>query len=350
MKINLHIEIVRTTERGLSSMSQRSSDAILRVLKKYYTRVGVTIINDLSDLDDLVRVNPDLVFLGMKYLPRNKSVGMNDPDKLWIADFLEENNILCTGSRSFAHELELNKQYAKRRLLDLGLNTSSYFVTGYNDLISDDKMLIDYPLFVKPANRGGGLGIDSDSLVHDFSSLKSKVRAITKNLQSDSLVEEYLPGREFSVAILKDKDTSDLLAMPIELVADLNAQGESILSSEIKQSNTEKVIKVTDEIIKSEVIALAINAFQALGARDYGRIDIRLDKHGVPHFLEANLIPSIISGYGSFPKACVLNSGIQFTEMILSIVELGLTRNIEIDEEAPQSMLLPLSVPIVDLA
>lgn len=350
MKTNLHIEIVRTTQRGLSSMSHRSSYAILRILRKSYSRVGITIINDLSDLNELVSAGPDLVFLGMKFLPKTKSLGMNDPDKVWIADYLEENGIQCTGSCSSAHELELNKQLAKQRLLDLGLKTSKYFVTDGTDLLDDEQIPIDYPLFVKPVNRGGGLGVDSDSLVRDFNSLKSKAISITANLQSDCLVEEYLSGREFSVAIIKDINTLRLQAMPIELVADINAQGVRILSSEVKLSDTEKVLDVTDEFVKSKVVALAISAFKALDARDYGRIDIRLDKHGVPHFLEANLIPSLICGYGSFPKACVLNENMEFEEMILSIVKLGLSRNLQIDEPVELNQLITLSVPIVDLA
>jgi len=66
-----------------------------------------------------------------------------------------------------------------------------------------------------------------------------------------------------------------------------------------------------------------------LGARDYGRIDIRLDATGTPHFLEANLIPSLISGYGSFPKACVMNIGLEYEPMIMRIANLGLSRNID---------------------
>lgn len=73
---------------------------------------------------------------------------------------------------------------------------------------------------------------------------------------------------------------------------------------------------------------LALASFHALGARDYGRIDIRLDSDGVANFLEANLIPSLISGYGSFPKACELNIGLEYEPMIISITELGLIRNL----------------------
>ena len=144
--------------------------------------------------------------------------------------------------------------------------------------------------------------------------------------QADALVEEYLPGREFSVAILKDEDTTAFQVMPIELIAPADSYGARLLSGQVKMSNSEQVLQVIDEAIKSKVTKLALDAFYTLGARDYGRIDIRLDAEGVPHFLEANLIPSLISGYGSFPKACKLNIGLEYGPMILRIAQLGLSR------------------------
>ena len=147
------------------------------------------------------------------------------------------------------------------------------------------------------------------------------------------LIEEYLPGREFSVAVLKDDFSAGHLAMPIELIAPPDKNGSRILSGSVKSSNAEQALEVTDPVIKSKVTALALDAFYALGARDYGRIDIRLDKTGAPHFLEANLIPSLISGYGSFPKACILNIGLGYEAMIMRIARLGLARNTNVNEE-----------------
>jgi hypothetical protein len=61
-----------------------------------------------------------------------------------------------------------------------------------------------------------------------------------------------------------------------------------------------------------------------------------LDKTGTPQFLEANLIPSLISGYGSFPKACVLNIDLDYEPMILSIVRLALMRRLNLREYIPE--------------
>jgi D-alanine-D-alanine ligase len=332
-KINKHIEIVRSTGKGLSSMSQESSDAILAVLDKHYARVGVSIVNTLSDLEALVARKPDLVFLGMKFVPQDHALGLADPNKIWITGYLDEHGISYTGSNQMAHELELNKPLAKQCVLDAGLNTSRFYVARQNQPQPRDSMPLLFPLFIKPTSRGGGLGVDGFSVANNFDELESKVLSLSTDLQSDSLVENYLPGREFSVAILKDEHSAEFLVMPLELIAPLGKQGTRLLSGQVKSSNAERVVEVTDEIIKAKVTTLAINVFHALGARDYGRIDIRMNKAGTPQFLEANLLPSLISGYGSFPKACVLTMGLDYEPMILGIVRLGLVRNLDVGED-----------------
>lgn len=325
-KSNKRIEIVSSPSISLSSMSQESRNAILGVLKRHYADVAVTLINDLSDLEALAARRPDLVFLGMDFLPLDTKLHLNDPNKVWLAEFLDDRDIAYTGSRRSAHELEHNKHRAKQAVHDAGLMTSPFIVTNHHESQSLHHN-ITYPVFVKPTNRGGGSGIDGDSYATTLSQLNNKVASISRIFQSDSLVEEYLSGREFSVAILKNDQTGKFAVMPIELVAVSDRNGVKMLSKHVKNSNTEVVLEVIDPILKNAVNKLAISAFKALGARDYGRIDIRLDVSGTPHFLEANLIPSLISGYGSFPKACLLNIGLSYEDMILQITRLGLRRS-----------------------
>jgi D-alanine-D-alanine ligase len=306
-------------------MSQRSCDGLLAVLEQHYTEVGVTIVNNVSDLEDLAATDPDLVFLGMKFVLQNER-GSHDPAKIWITDYLDGHDIAYTGSGQAAHELEADKALAKQRVLAAGLRTSPFYVIKQDQRQFGHNSSLKFPLFVKPANRGGGLGIDSQSVVHDFDGLCSKVSSIASKLRADALVEEYLPGREFSVALLRAGYTGELQAMPIELSAEPDKDGRRLLSGQTKSLNSEQVTIITDVVLKAKVNQLAADAFYALGARDYGRIDIRLDAAGTPHFLEANLLPSLISGYGSFPKACVLNRQLDYEAMILQIVRLAVNR------------------------
>lgn len=324
-KSNLRIEIVRSSVIGLSSMGPTSCAGIVKVLSKHYKHVGVSTVNTRADLDVLIAKQPDLVFMGMKYIPLNPELGIQDPNKLWVSDYLDQHDIAYTGSGGLAHALELDKSLSKQRVLEHGLATSQYFTVLQN--VPHGQVNLQYPLFVKPLDRGGGLGIDAQSVVYDAVQLQTKLQALANDYQADALVESYLPGREFSVAIIKDELFDTYSAMPLELIAPVDEHGHRLLSGAIKSADTETFLPVQTGVLKESIKRLALQVFHALGAQDYGRIDIRLDADGAPQFLEANLIPSLLDNYGNFPKACLLNEGLTFEQMLLQIVALGLRRS-----------------------
>ena len=113
--------------------------------------------------------------------------------------------------------------------------------------------------------------------------------------------------------------------------------------------DTESHMKLADAGLAAKVNTLAINAFRALGANDYGRIDIRLDDSGTPHFLEANLLPSLRDNYGNyFPRACVIYRNLAYEPMILQIADLAFSRDnaatVAFDKVDPLRNLAPLLV------
>lgn len=179
---------------------------------------------------------------------------------------------------------------------------------------------------MKPTSKGGGAGVDSGSFVQNFEQLQAKILSLALQFDADALVEEFLPGREFSVAVLKKLSEPGYYAMPLEIVAPNDISGERFLSSQIKNDDTEQTLPVTDNDLYARLCDLALDAFRVLGARDYGRIDIRLDSVGTPHFLEANLLPSLLEGYGNFPKAALMNQGLSYEQIILQIIELAFAR------------------------
>ncbi len=301
-------------------MGEKSRKDILKLLSEQAYDVMITLVSTRKDLENLVQRKPDLVVLGVKSILADGKTGA----EIWVGDYLEENGIRFTGSDSSAHVLESDKSLAKQRVLDSGLMTSEYIVLRKDETFDYANADFDYPLFVKPLDRGGGVGVDTFSVVHNIDQLQSKTLSITLELHADTLVENFLCGREFSVAVLLDEQTQEYHAMPIELLAPADVNGDKILSSSIKSADTETHQAVTDARLRKKLNELALDVFSALGGRDYGRIDIRLDAHGTPHFLEANLIPSILKDYGNFPKACLLNAGMSYQDIILQIVRMGL--------------------------
>lgn len=321
------IEIVSTLVSGLSSMSDPSRCSMQRVLSEQYEQVRITLVETLADLQAIVTRNPDLIVLGMKYLEVPIVEGVGATRKVWLAHYFERHGIAITGSGDRAHQLELNKQLAKQQVQCEGITTAPYFVVSMGASVPPHALT--FPLFVKPTNRGGGVGIDPQSLVHTTAQLRAKLDSLTKEHGSDALVEEYLEGREFSVAVLKHPYANTFVAMPLELVAPVvTPDGARFLSSVVKAADTETYAFVQNQQLREQLSDMALQSFYALGARDYGRIDLRMNGAGQLHFLEANLIPSLLEGYGNFPKACYLNKGISYERMVLRLVGLGLQRRI----------------------
>ncbi len=338
--IDKHIEIVRSSKTRFSSMSRDSGDAILLALRSKYSRVGITIVDNLSDLNSLVKLNPDLVFLGMKFINNDMAPGVELSKKIWISEYLDRFGITYTGSNKIAHEQSVDKSLAKKCILNAGVDTSPYFLINKDDLNSAIEIPKDFtfPLFVKPNNRGGGLGINNKSVVNNLVELKAKVYDISYNFGSDSIIERYLTGREFSVGVFNQTDNDSIYTMPLELITSPDEFGNRILGSGVKSANEESALSLDESELRIAICSLALSAFTALGGRDFGRIDIRIDDQGTPQFLEANLIPSLIEGYGSFPKACYLNEKIGFRSMIFKIVELAFLRDIKSNNFVPNSL------------
>lgn len=323
-KTKKSIEIVYTSVPGLSSMSPKPRIRIQNAIQKKYTSVKNTDVRTIQDLHELVARKPDLCFLGCKQLPL-----LSDSSEMgWVSDFLDEHGIAYTGSNSAAMSLEYSKHEAKKAIIKAGLQTSGYFI-GKNDK-DFYKSNLSFPLFIKPTNLGNKQGVDANSVVHDIHGYLKKIKSL-RELGCDSLVEEYLAGREFSVGVLEVAGSTELITLPVEAIIAKNERGDRILAATNNSAEAEQVVAVTDMKIKNEICNLAKNVFRALGASDYGRIDIRLDENGVANFLEANLIPGL-SAASYFPIGNMLNHSVGYDETIQSIVDLALKKQASVHD------------------
>ena len=111
--------------------------------------------------------------------------------------------------------------------------------------------------------------------------------------------------------------------MPVQIIVKKNTNGHRILDFNVKKDDEEKVIAVTDTKIFKKISKLAKEAFKALGGKSLGRIDIKMNERGVPHFMEANLMPGLRKGY--FYRSCLLNLDMNYDDMILNIANTGLS-------------------------
>jgi len=335
-KTNKYIEIVVSSQSQFNSMAKASRLRVFAALNKHFTKVGMTTIDNLTDLEQLVAKKPDLVVLGVKFTHIGFSGTSGNSTKIRISDYLKQNNINFAGSDAEARSIGLIKHKAKLKVKQAGLQTSKHYISGLNQLALKNNL--KFPLFVKPTNRGGSQGVDENSVVYSDSQLQSKILSIHEGYKSDALIEEYLPGREFSVAVTRQLGSNDLLAMPIEIKAPKDRNGNSFLSEAVKKADSEKVVAIKDPILKKAVNNLAIGVFGALGARDYGRIDMRLNAQGNPSFIEANLMPGL-SSHGYMSRCFKINHKISYDDMIVSIINIALERATILSIEVPTTIL-----------
>ena len=322
IKINKKIEIVVVPNFGKVNSHQDNvgiileNKKVLRILSKQYKNVIITEINSEEDLYQLVKRKPDLVFSGVKYFLFNNQ-------KIWLNDYLELFKILYIASSKAALDNESDKNRAKKIMQKNNIRTADFFITNPGEYLKESSIPIKFPLFIKPITGGDSRGINKNSLVFNFEDFTAKVLDIKLKQKSPSLVETYLAGKEYSVGIFEDSIDGSLRAMPIEIIVKKNIDGHCILDFDVKKNDEEEVIVVTDTKIFDKLSQLAKNSFTALGGKSLGRIDIKMDHLGIPHFIEANLMPGLRKGY--FYRSCVLNLNMSYDEMILSIANTGLS-------------------------
>ena len=322
IKITKAIEIVIVPNFGEVNSHQDNvgiileEKKILKILSKRYRNVVITEINCEKDLEKLVVRKPDLVFSGVKYFFfRNR--------KIWLNDYLEMFDIPYIASSKAALDNESNKNRAKKLMQKAKIKTADFFITNPGEYLDETLIPIKFPLFIKPVTGGDSRGIDKNSIVLNFESFVAKVLDIKVEQNSPSLVETYLSGKEYSVGIFEDSIDGSLRAMPIEIIVKKNVDGHCILDFDTKKNDEEKVIAVTDINIFNKLSKLAKDSFKALGGKSLGRIDIKMNHFGVPHFIEANLMPGLRKGY--FYRSCVINLDMSYEDMIFSIANTGLS-------------------------
>ena len=179
----------------------------------------------------------------------------------------------------------LHKGMAKRVVRDAGVPTPDFAVVERLDDVADVRL--PFPVFVKPVAEGTSKGIGLDSRAEDRAGLRRTCRQLLTGFRQPILVETYLPGREFTVGILGSGKTAVALGvMEVSLRAGAEQGVYSFHNKEHYENNVDYALRDGDEAQTVAEVALA--AWRALGCRDGGRVDVRLDAAGRPHFLEAN--------------------------------------------------------------
>lgn len=272
----------------------------------------ITVCRTVDDLDAIVQRKPDLVILVVKYILSESG------HKLWLSEFFEANSVNYTGSQKINLLYDSDKISAKILVASKGINTADYFMTIPGEYHVADDLPLPFPLFIKPSDAANGNGVDFASLVHDFGHFQDKVKVLHDEYDEPILVETYLNGPEFTVAVIESH--GELIVAAVEVIPPEEG-GLRILGSKAKTGNTEILKLIADGVTLSKVMDIARQSFRALGARDFGRIDVKMDHHGKCHFIEANLVPGMKKGSSYFPRACEISSGLDYDAVVGLMVQ-----------------------------
>ena len=213
-----------------------------------------------------------------------------------IASVFELLGLAFTGSNSKTLGICQDKFNAKAVLAAYGLPTApSQLVTAI-----DQPLAVRLPVIVKPNCEDASLGISPDSVVRDAAGFAVQVRRILEKYNQPALVEAFIDGREFNVAVYENEVPAALPVSELDF-SDMPGSTPHILSYEAKWFEDHALYTASppvcpapiDDELRTRIQDAAVGAFKAMACRDYARVDFRMDGKGRIFILEVNPNPDI---------------------------------------------------------
>lgn len=278
---------------------------------------------DDESLTRLAETKTDLIF------NLTESYAGDDTKDKDIAAYLELLGRDFTGAGPEGLYLAQDKALAKKIFAFHGIRTP-YFATVFRGRVSwsDD---IRFPVIVKPAREDGSIGIVFGSVVETIKDLMEKIEEIHESFDSPVLIEEYIEGREIYVSVIGNERPEALPLIELDL-SHIPDGTPRIAGQEVKWAVGTRAYEKArpgfpddlDEATTRKIQETAVQAYQALHLRDYGRIDIRLTPDGTPYVLEVNPNPWL-ARKAEFAMAA-RKSGRPYEALIDEIAKLALAR------------------------
>lgn len=248
-----------------------------------------------------------------------------------VPALLDMYRIPYTFSDPLVMSLTLHKGMTKRVIRDAGIPTSDFLVVESPD--ESNRVSFAPPFFIKPVAEGTGKGIAADCIIREQAALKGACRRMLERYRQAVIIEPYLPGREFTTGIIGTGCTASILGT-IEVNLLISAE-QGVYSYNNKEEYESRVsyrlVRPEEEAVVAEVEVIALSAWQVLGCRDAGRIDLRCDKNGRPMFMEVNPLAGIHPKHSDLPIICHL-AGISYRSLIERILSSATDR---IKKESP---------------
>jgi len=302
----------------------------LRAIGHDVTRVSVA--GDIVPIIDALRsADPGLVFNLAESFDGKSALESN------VAALLNLLGLRYTGSSPAGLLMAGDKSLTKKVLRFHEILTPQFATAfrGALDHVGD----LRFPLIVKPPQEDASLGITSKSVVRDVKELLGTMDALQREFQSPVLVEEFVEGREFYVGVLGNVSPVALPVIELDFSA-FPADRPKVASYEAKwgEGGTGDTTETGAEFAGTKSIfptdlspeltqrmqAVAVEAFNALRLRDYGRVDLRVTPSEEIYVIEVN--PNCyLERSGEFARAAQ-EHGLDQAALVGRIAELALAR------------------------
>jgi D-alanine-D-alanine ligase len=259
----------------------------------------------------------------------NLSEGLNGFDReCHLPAILEMLQIPYTGSTPLTQALVLNKALTKDVLRSQGVAVLPHYICHHPDDALGAPQV--FPAIVKPLSQGSSAGITNSSVVRSAAELQNQVRLILESLGPPVMIEPFLEGREFSVAMLGNpprvlpiiEPDHDRLPAGCEKIDSLEVKW--ILEESPEMAGYLLCPAELSDPERQRIEDLCRATWDALGIRDLCRVDLRCDGETNPYVIEVNsppgLLPPEVSQSSYFPLAA-RTAGIGYEDLLGQIVE-----------------------------
>jgi len=226
-------------------------------------------------------------------------------------------------SDPLTNALTLDKAMAKKVLLHDGVPTAPFALIAHPSEAA--AVTLPFPVFAKPVAEGSGKGVGPASLVRSPADLEKVAAALIAEFRQPVLVEAYLPGREFTVGITGEGAAARAIGV-MEVIED-DEVTEGGYGYDNKQNWEGKIgYELVDDAEARAAAAVALAGWRALRCRDGGRVDVKSDAGGRPHFIEVNPLAGLHPDYSDLVFLANF-AGLTYQDLIAEIVASFLARH-----------------------
>lgn len=257
-----------------------------------------------------------------------ESLAGDSRGEMLVPAILELLQVAHTGSSALSLALALHKNKAKEILKARGVPTPEFCIVSHVEELTS--VSLPYPLIVKPSREDASVGIDFDSVVTTRQGLGRAVSRVLRTFRQPALVERYIEGREVYVPLLGNGPRRALPLTEIRFGRAFDEQPRIVsykakweASSPEWRDSPAELIELPAEL-EARCVDVALQAFEALECRDYGRVDLRVAADGQPYVIDIN--PNCdLHPQAGFARAAEA-AGLSYADLALHLVDLAWER------------------------